>query len=117
MSTPDRLDRDVRAAISDAGNDTLLSSASVWEIAIKRVAGRLVFPLERLDDLIRAMSLTVVPILPSHAVRAAELPRIHADPFDRMLIAQALVENLTLVSSDATVRRYAVPILGRAAPA
>jgi PIN domain nuclease of toxin-antitoxin system len=87
----------------------------VWEIAIKHVAGRLVFPLERLDELIQAMGLMVLPILPSHALRTATLPRIHADPFDRVLIAQTLVEGLTLVSSDATVRRYPVPVLGREA--
>jgi PIN domain nuclease of toxin-antitoxin system len=115
VSTPDRLDHQTRTAIADAGNDILLSTATVWEIAIKHVAGRLVFPLERLDELIQAMDLTVLPILPSHALRAATLPRIHADPFDRVLIAQALVESLALVSSDATVRRYRVPVLGQEA--
>lgn len=113
VSTPDRLDREAREAISDAGNDILLSTATVWEIAIKHAAGRLVFPLERLDGLIQAMGLAVLPIMPSHALRAAALPRLHADPFDRVLIAQALVESLTLISSDTTVRRYPVSVLGR----
>jgi len=71
-----------------------LSSASVWENSDQDGSGRLVFPIERFDEIVRTLGFDTLPILPVHAVAAGRLPLHHADPFDRMLIAQATVENL-----------------------
>lgn len=84
-----------------------LSSASVWETAIKIEAGRLEIP-ESIESMAREANLTELPITWSHASRAAALPPLHHDPFDRMLVAQAIEEALVLITRDALVRRYDV---------
>jgi PIN domain nuclease of toxin-antitoxin system len=73
----------------------------------------LVFPIDRFDEIAQRMSFDILPILPAHAIVAGRLPRHHGGPFDRMLIAQTMVENLTLVSQDSAIARYEVPLLGR----
>ena len=93
-------------------NQVFVSAVTAWEIAIKRALGRLKFPIDRFDDILVRMGFDTLPILPAHAIAAGSLPRHHDDPFDRMLIAQARVESLTLVSSDQAVGRYDVPVLG-----
>ena len=93
-----------------------MSSATVWEIAIKVAIGRLTFPLDQFDDVMQRMGFETLSILPAHAIVAGSLPRHHADPFDRMLIAQAMVENLVLVTSDSIMARYDARILGSAGP-
>jgi PIN domain nuclease of toxin-antitoxin system len=92
-------------------NHVAVSSATVWEIAIKAAIGRIVFPIDQFDDLARRMGFEPLPILPAHAIFAGSLPRYHANPFDRMLIAQGMVENLILVTSDNIMRRYGAQIL------
>jgi PIN domain nuclease of toxin-antitoxin system len=89
---------------------------TVWEIAIKRAIGRLVFPIDQFDDVARRMGFDILPILPVHAIATGSLPRHHGDPFDRMLIAQAMVENLTLVTSDRDIGQYDVRILDPGRP-
>jgi PIN domain nuclease of toxin-antitoxin system len=110
------LEEAVRAAILAPENQVFISSASVWEIAIKAAAGRLVVPIHQDDAIARRLGATILPIQPGHAILAGTLPRHHADPFDRMLIAQAVVENLILVSSDSMMGRYGVRTLGPAGP-
>lgn len=103
-----RLGSVIRDALASRDNELFISTASIWEIAIKHAAGRLSFPVDQFDDLARRMALTVLPILPAHAIAAAALPRHHGDPFDRMLVAQAVVEGLDLVSSDRMIGQYDV---------
>jgi PIN domain nuclease of toxin-antitoxin system len=105
-----RLDADARDAINSPGNEVFLSAATAWELAIKVAAGRLEVP----DDLVaRALreGLRPLPIDLDHATDAAALPPHHRDPFDRMLVAQARGESMTLVTADAAIRRYDVPTL------
>ena len=90
----------------------MVSTVTAWEIAIKRTVGRLQFPIDTFEDMMREMGFDVLPILPAHAIAAGALPQLHGDPFDRMLIAQARTENLTLVSDDAAVAQYDVALLG-----
>jgi PIN domain nuclease of toxin-antitoxin system len=106
-----RLSRGARAAITNA-QQVYLSVASAWELAIKKQLGKLKIPTD--VDLATEFArdgFVPVTITIEHAIVAASLPPIHRDPFDRMLVAQARVEGLTLVSADPVLSRYDVPIL------
>ena len=106
-----RLDRLTQAALASTENQVLVSAATAWEIAVKHALGRLKFPLARFDEFIASLGFDALPIRPIHAIAAGGLPRHHDDPFDRMLVAQAKIENLTLVSKDRMVAQYDVPLL------
>ncbi|MCX7380007.1 MAG: type II toxin-antitoxin system VapC family toxin [Alphaproteobacteria bacterium] len=112
LLSPERLPPSARSAIMEPAHDVLVSVASLWEIAIKHALGRLHLPIERLPALVTELGCTVLPITAPHALAAGALPRHHADPFDRMLIAQARHEGLTLVTVDAAFTQYDVPLLG-----
>ena len=96
-----------RDAITDPNNDCYVSAATVWEIAIKRALGKLRAP-EDLSGRIERDGFTGLPVTLFHGEQAGALPPIHRDPFDRMLIAQAQAEGLTIVTSDSTIPQYAV---------
>jgi len=93
-----------------AAGELYLSAASVWEIAIKRAIGKLDVPEEIFSIAVDA-GCRPLPISWTHAERAAVLPPHHADPFDRMLIAQARCEGLALASSDARMKAYGVELI------
>lgn len=114
LLTPARLSNAARDALADDANDVAISVASAWEIAIKHALGRLNVPVDRLDALIAELGFTLLPIILPHAIAAGALPRHHNDPFDRMLVAQARHEALTLVTADNTLQRYDVAILSGA---
>lgn len=113
VSNPERLKPAARLAISDPATEIFVSTATVWELAIKCARGQLIFPLSEVDDLLAGMAIEPLPISVAHAVAAGGLPRHHADPFDRMLVAQARLEQLVLVTEDAALTRYDVAILDR----
>ena len=103
-----------REIIADGKNEIFLSAASAWEIAIKAAKGRLVLPEEPTIYVPSRMSLYRIQPLPvqvSHALRVYELPPHHADPFDRLLVAQCQMESLPLVTKDEEIRRYDVETL------
>lgn len=108
-----RLDPAMRDAITSPDNDLALSSVSVWEISIKRAAGRLDFPIERLGEILVRMEIDPLPITVAHALEAGALPRHHQDPFDRMLVAQARVEGYVLMTEHGHIVKYDVPVFGR----
>lgn len=112
VSESSRLDAPTRAAIAAQGNIVAVSAATAWEIAIRRALGRLEFPIDRFNEVVAVMRLEQLPIRASHAIAAGALPRHHDDPFDRMLIAQARLEQLLLVTDDPVFARYDVPIFG-----
>ncbi len=87
-----------------------MSAATIWEIEIKRALGKMQAP-ERLAELADESGFERIAIDFDHAREAGRLPPLHGDPFDRMLVAQARVEGLTLASADADIRRYEVPVL------
>lgn len=95
------------AAIADAENSVFVSAASIWEIAIKRQLGRLSFKGSPTVAIGRNGFLSL-PILPLHAEQAAALPALHTDPFDRMLVAQAQIDSLSIVTADRKVSAYSV---------
>jgi PIN domain nuclease of toxin-antitoxin system len=111
VSEASRIDKATAAVLATPENRVMVSSVTPWEIAIKQAVGRLRFPLDLFHEMIENLGFEVLPILPTHGIAIGALPRHHNDPFDRMLIAQALVENLTLVTDDRAIARYTVPVL------
>jgi len=105
LAVPERLDSDARRAIADAHSAVFVSVASVWEMAIKAALGKLSTP-DDLEDQLRLNRFEVLPITLPHARAVEHLPLIHRDPFDRMLVAQAQHEGLTLVTRDPLVQQY-----------
>lgn len=109
---PDRLSANARELIADADNDMFFSAASLWEIAIKSSLGREDFTVDA--RLLRRGLLdngySELPVASEHAVAIDGLPPIHRDPFDRLLIAQAMVEGITLLTADELVARYPGPV-------
>jgi PIN domain nuclease of toxin-antitoxin system len=106
-----RLSDRARELLSDGSNDVIVSMASVWEMSIKVGFGRMDLPdaIERyVPDRLRHHAFDLLPIDLRHAFRAGALPPIHGDPFDRMLIAQAQLEGLALITADPAIGRYDV---------
>ena len=109
---PKRLSKAVRSLLEDADNELLFSAASLWEVAIKSALGRKDFRVE--VRLLRRGLLdngySELPIVSDHVVAIESLPPIHKDPFDRVLVAQATVEGITLLTNDPVVAQYPGPI-------
>ena len=107
----DRLPDNVRELIADRRNRVVVSVASTWELTLKALAGRLRLPeppAAYFDGLVRDFGLDLLAVRQGHVAALPELPEIHEDPFDRMLVAQALAEDLDLVTGDERIRRYPV---------
>jgi PIN domain nuclease of toxin-antitoxin system len=107
LNEPSLLRPDARTTLEDGENETFLSAASIWEAAIKESLGRFEPPAP-LHESAAKTGLVELPISWAHARSAAALPRLHADPFDRMLVAQAHLEGLVLVTRDRAVLQYDV---------
>ncbi|HTC94335.1 MAG TPA: type II toxin-antitoxin system VapC family toxin [Terriglobales bacterium] len=109
---PNRLSRKARTLIGNPENELLFSAASLWEVAIKRGLGRSDFQVDA--RLLRRGLLdngyNELPIVSDHVVATESLPPIHKDPFDRVLVAQATVEGITLLTMDSLVAQYPGPI-------
>ena len=105
-----RLGVSARQAIANARNEVYVSAASGWEVAIKRALGKLRAPGD-LYKRAEAQGFISLSITFRHAEQAGALPLLHRDPFDRILIAQAQVENLALITGDERIKRYDVRIL------
>jgi PIN domain nuclease of toxin-antitoxin system len=109
---PSRLSATARKLIDAPSNELLFSAASIWEVAIKRGLGRSDFQAD--PRLLRRGLLdngyNELPILSDHVVALDSLPPIHKDPFDRLLVAQATVEGITLLTADTIVAQYPGPI-------
>lgn len=117
ISADSRMPASFSDAIRDPGNEVFLSSVSVWEAVIKHGLGKLPLPDPPAEYLPRQRDLHQIESLPldeSAFVHLAQLPSLHRDPFDRILIAQALEYDLTLATVDDAVRAYEVPLLGTA---
>jgi PIN domain nuclease of toxin-antitoxin system len=111
-SQPSRLSPSVRKLLNDPRNELLFSAASLWEIAIKNSLGREDFQVE--PRLFRRGLLdsgyVELAITGEHAVNVAGLPTLHKDPFDRMLLAQAVIEGISLLTADAQLASYRGPV-------
>jgi len=110
LAGDDRLGDRAVDLIEDGRNVVYVSAASIWEISIKRSLGKLRVPGDVPTE-VDAASFVRLPISFEHAVEVAALPDLHADPFDRMLIAQARTDRLTLMTDDAVMQRYDVQLI------
>lgn len=102
-----RLPQRVQTALDDGANPLFVSVVGLWELSIKIAQGRLRLPAPP-EAAVEMLEATELPIRHAHLARLRELPFIHKDPFDRLLVAQAIEEGLTLVTSDETLHRYPV---------
>ncbi|MBY0317420.1 MAG: type II toxin-antitoxin system VapC family toxin [Reyranella sp.] len=110
VSRPSELTATARQALQDPDNDRFVSIAAMWEIAIKISVGKLSLP-DSVPAALAIIGADPLPIVAQHVVRVQALPLHHRDPFDRMMIAQAIEEGLTIVTRDRVFRAYGVPLL------
>lgn len=105
-----KLSPKVRSTIADDATSVFISSAVVWEMCIKESIGKLRIP-ENLEEVLEENYFEMLPITIKHALILRNLPEHHKDPFDRILVAQAVAEDLTLVTRDRVISRYDVRLL------
>lgn len=106
-----RLPRDLKTILREPANDVYLSVVSSWEIAVKERSGKLVLPMPVWAFLLESrerLGIQSLSIQESAVAHVAKLPDLHRDPFDRMLVCQAIEHDMTLVTSDAQIQRYPV---------
>jgi PIN domain nuclease of toxin-antitoxin system len=111
VDDPSQLSPAATAALQNPANELLVSAATIWEIAIKVGLGKLILTLpyrQWMNRAIADLGLTILPITVEYADVQAGLPRHHGDPFDRLLVAQALTEGISIVGADAAFDSYAV---------
>jgi PIN domain nuclease of toxin-antitoxin system len=112
LDSPERLPAQVRRELADPANEVLFSSASIWEIAIKasqRRSGFLAQPAPALQGAVQA-GFEELPVRATDAVAVLDLPQVHKDPFDRLLLAQAIVNQAWLYTADQQLARYGGPV-------
>ncbi len=111
--SPEKIPENILNQIQDTQNTLFFSAASIWEIAIKHTLGKPDFsfdPLTIYQALVENNYIELA-ITGNHTIATKHLPQIHKDPFDRMLIAQAIAENMLLVTADRTIAKYSAPVL------
>jgi PIN domain nuclease of toxin-antitoxin system len=115
--SPGRFSRTALAILEDPGNELLLSAASAWEIAIKYALGALPLPAppaEYVPTRMESSGVIGLPVLHVHALQVATLPHHHRDPFDRLLVAQAQVESIPIMTSDPQLAPYGIETIAAA---
>ncbi|MTJ50779.1 type II toxin-antitoxin system VapC family toxin [Dolichospermum sp. UHCC 0259] len=110
LENDSKLSNQVREVITNRENLIFVSAISAWEISIKQSLGKLIAP-SNLEEALRFSNLEILAMTLAHGIKVADLPMYHKDPFDRMLIAQALVEGLTIITVDQKFKFYDVPLL------
>ncbi len=116
QAEPERLPARARSLLSSPRTEVLLSAASIWELAIKASLGKVRLPLpldQYVTTRLEQSDTGVLPVDHHHALRVFSLPPLHRDPFDRMLVAQAQVERLPIVTTDPQISAYDVEVIGR----
>ncbi len=111
LSDDARLGPSAREMIADPGNDVLVSAASLWEIVVKQRVGKLQADIGEICQAIAAQGMSVLAIGTAHLTTLSVLPAHHRDPFDHLLIAQAICEGAVFLSADANVAAYPVRVM------
>jgi PIN domain nuclease of toxin-antitoxin system len=106
---PKLLSPEARELIEDTQNSLFASAVATWELCIKRMLGKISFPDRLLDKM--AIDMIELPVSSQHAREIVNLEKIHKDPFDRLLIAQARVDDLPLMTRDKTIKKYSVKLI------
>jgi len=107
LVSPTKMSKTAQKIIRDKKNEIYLSSASFWEMAIKKSIGKLTLP-HSLLEVVAGEGFKILPIMPDECLGVVDLPLIHTDPFDRLLVIQAKLHDLVLVTKDATIMEYPV---------
>jgi PIN domain nuclease of toxin-antitoxin system len=110
LADPAQLAEPARLVIGDGANAVYVSAAAAWEMGIKKALGRLEFP-NNLAEVLQKERIAVLDITLAHALAVADLPLHHQDPFDRMQVSQARLEDLTLITRDQEIPKYDVRCL------
>ena len=105
LTEPKKIHMKAQKIIRDRSNEILVSSASFWEIAIKKSIGRLTMPHNLLET-VAIEGFKILPIMPDECIGVADLPLLHADPFDRLLVLQAKLYDLVIITRDARIAEY-----------
>ena len=114
LSAPERLSSRARAMVSGSRHELMLSAVSAWEIAIKHALGKLDLPADPVEYVTSRMTASAVlplAITHAHALQVGRLPMHHRDPFDRLLVAQAQLENLSVLTTDRQLAAYGISII------
>ena len=111
MANDQRLSPEAASLIIDPQNMILVSSVSFWEIAVKKRLDKIEISLPELLEAVRACDFETLSVRPEHCIQLADLPLLHRDPFDRMLVAQSRVEPAILVTSDRTLSDYGETVM------
>ena len=111
VSEPENLSAETFATIDDPDSEVYFSAVNLWELAIKRAKGKLEFEDAEMLDAVGEQNFVELPVTSRYGLEAAALPPYHSDPFDRMLIAKARLEGLTLVTSDRQFSHYRVLLM------
>ena len=112
-SAPEFLSKQALALLEDEANEPVISVVNIWEIQIKNAAGKmdLTVPLENIVKTYSENGIEILPVYASHILQLNSLPDHHRDPFDRILVAQALVKDMTIISKDAKIKQYPVTVV------
>ena len=110
LTQPQKINQKAQQIIQDQSNRIFLSSASFWEMAIKKSIGRLTLP-HNLIETITAENFKILPILPEECLGIADLPLLHSNPFDRLIIIQAKLNNMIVITNDQKIAEYPVVIV------
>lgn len=105
LTEPEKIHTKAQKIIRDRSNEILVSSASFWEIAIKKSIGRLTLPHNLLET-VAIEGFKILPIMPEECIGVADLPLLHSDPFDRLLVLQAKLYDLVIITRDAKIAEY-----------
>ncbi len=110
LSADENLGEHATKLIADSRNEVFVSAATIWEIAIKKNKGLLEAP-DDLDRIVEDEGFSKLPISLFHSEKAGDLPKIHRDPFDRMLVAQSQAEGLEIMTADAEIPKYGTKLI------
>ena len=114
LSDRPKLTPRVLTLLDDGSNDLYVSSASLWELSIKVAKGKLTVPgnsIRSFYEQVDRVGITILTVARSHILRVETLPHYHRDPFDRMIVAQALEEDLTILTADSDIPKYAARVI------
>lgn len=100
-----QLDKKIKDIINDENNQIYVSSITIWEIILKKSLKKLKAP-DNLLEILESNNFEFLSMIPEHAIYVEHLPKIHKDPFDRLLIAQCIMENLTFITKDNMIKKY-----------